>query len=410
MRMRLQLHYAWIVAAIAFLALLAAAGVRSTPGVMILPLEEAFGWERTVVTSALAINLALYGLCGPFAAAFMERYGIKRVMLIALLALTIGMGLSVWMSTAWQLVLLWGLIVGIGSGFTSSVLGAVIARRWFKERQGLVVGIFTASGATGQLVFLPVLAQIAESSSWQGAVTITAAAAALVVVLVFLFMRERPSDVSVLPYGATEPQEEVRPTGSPFRSAMQGLRIGVKSRPFWLLAGSFFICGASTNGLIGSHFIPTCVEHGIPEVTAAGMLAVMGIFDMIGTTMSGWLSDRWDSRWLLFWYYGLRGLSLLFLPTALETGGLALGIFVVFYGLDWVATVPPTVKLANENFGAQSSIVFGWIFAAHQLGAATASLGGGYLRTWMGDYTLTFVTAGVVCLLASGFVMGVKKK
>ncbi|MDQ0201444.1 MFS transporter [Neobacillus ginsengisoli] len=408
-----RLHYGWIVICIAFLSLLVSAGIRSTPGVLILPLESAFGWDSMSTTFPLAFNLALYGLCGPFAAAIMEKYGIKRVMVCSLTMLVVGTGLSAWMKNIWEFTLLWGLVIGIGTGFTSSVLGAVITNRWFKERKGLVIGILTASGATGQLVFLPLLAKLATEESWQLTVLVTSLASFFVILLVLLFMKERPSDVGVLPYGATGTTETIeplqKPLGNPFSSALKGLRYGIRSKEFWLLAGSFFVCGLSTNGLIGTHLIPACGEHGIPEVTAASMLAFMGIFDIIGTTFSGWLSDRWDSRWLLFWYYGLRGLSLVFLPTALDsTSFWGLAIFIIFYGLDWVATVPPTVRLCNTIFGEKSGIVFGWIWASHQLGAATAAFGGGTLHALTGSYTFIFVFAGILCAVASGFVIQIR--
>lgn len=406
-----RFHYSWFVVCIAFLTLLVSAGVRSTPGVLILPLESAFGWNRMGTTFPLAINLALYGLCGPFAAAIMEKYGIKRVMIVALSMLVIGTGLSCWMKNTWEFTLLWGLVIGMGTGFTSSVLGAVIVNRWFVKRKGLVMGILTASGATGQLVFLPLLAKLATENSWQVTVLVTSLASLLVVLLVLVFMRERPSDVGVLPYGTTEPPKPLQTmNGNPFSTALTGLRVGIRVKEFWLLAGSFFVCGLSTNGLIGTHLIPACGEHGIPEVTAAGLLAFMGIFDIVGTTLSGWLSDRWDSRWLLFWYYGLRGLSLIFLPAALNSGTIwGLTIFAIFYGLDWVATVPPTVRLCNKIFGENSGVVFGWVWAAHQLGASVAAFGGGTLHTITGSYTFIFIFAGVLCAVASGFVIQIRQ-
>ncbi|WP_342047603.1 MFS transporter [Bacillus sp. OTU530] len=406
-----NLHYGWIVISVVFLTLLVAAGVRSTPSVLMVPLEDTFGWDRMSTTFPLAINLALYGICGPFAAAIMEKYGVKRVMVYALTLLVIGTGLSGWMKTVWQFTLLWGLVVGVGTGFMSTVLGAVITNRWFKERKGLIMGVLTASGATGQLVFLPLFAKLTTEVSWKMTVWVTSLASLIVILLVLIFMKERPSDAGVIPYGATETRKPVPSfVGNPFRSALEGLRMGMHSTQFWLLAGSFFVCGLSTNGLIGTHLIPACMEHGIPEVTAASMLAFMGIFDILGTTLSGWLSDRWDSRWLLFWYYGLRGLSLIFLPTALDSTSIwGLTVFAIFYGLDWVATVPPTVRLCNDFFGKQSGIIFGWIFASHQLGAATAAFGGGTLHVLIGSYTFIFIFAGILCLAASGFFIQIRR-
>jgi len=402
----------WVIVGVTFLTLLVAAGVRSTPGVLIVPFEQSFGWSRAEVTFPIAINLALYGLCGPFAAAFMERYGVKQIILVALSLLFVGTSLSAWMQEIWQMTLLWGLVVGVGSGLTSSVLGAIVANRWFKKKRGLIVGVFTASGATGQLVFLPIFAKIISSYGWHMVVWSTSLASLSVIVLVGLFMCNKPSDVGVLPYGAKDKSSDMENNSNinPFLSALNGLKIGVRSKDFWLLAGSFFVCGLSTNGLIGTHLIPACMEHGIPEVTAASMLAFMGIFDILGTTLSGWLSDRWNTRWLLFWYYSLRGISLVFLPFALDSNFLGISIFVVFYGLDWVATVPPTVRLCSDVFGKQSGVIFGWIWASHQLGAATAAFGGGILHTWFGNYTFIFIFAGILCATASGFVLQINRE
>lgn len=404
---RYSIHYAWIIAAITFLTLMTAAGIRSTPGVLIIPLEQEFGWNRATVSLAVSINLFLYGLFGPFAAALMDRFGIRRVILFSLLAVGLAISLTSLMHEPWQLFLLWGVVVGLGTGSTATILGAVIANRWFVERRGLVMGLLSATTASGQLIFLPLLASMAVTFGWRAAAFTTAAAAFLLVPLVGLLMRNRPSDVGLRPYGATSTTEETpRATGNPFTVALGGLVMGLRSTNFWLLAGSFFICGATTNGLIGTHLIPASMEHGIPEVTAAGLLASIGIFDLIGTTLSGWLSDRMDNRWLLCWYYSLRGLSLLFLPYALGQSFLSIAAFVVFYGLDWVATVPPTVRLTADTFGKNNvGIVYGWIAAAHQLGAATASFGAGVLRTWLGSYQVSFLSAGLLCLVAAGLVI-----
>jgi MFS family permease len=359
-----------------------------------------------MVSAAVSINLVLFGLCGPFAAAFMGRYGIRRVMVGALLLIAVGVGLTTFIRTPWQLYLLWGVVVGLGTGSMASVLAAIVANRWFVARRGLVTGILTASLATGQLIFLPVLASLTVSHGWRWASATVALAALVALPVVALFMRDNPRDVGLAAYGALEADEAPAPQGNPFGAALAGLRAGMRSSTFWLLAGSFFICGATTNGLIGTHLIPASMDHGVPEVQAAGLLAVIGIFDIVGTTVSGWLTDRVDSRWLLFWYYGLRGLALLLLPFALSSAALALLVFIVFYGLDWVATVPPTIALTTQNFGRQQgSIVFGWIVASHQLGAAFAAFAAGAMRTWLGDYQLTFISAGLLCLIASGLVI-----
>lgn len=406
-----RFHYAWIIAGVTFFILLIGAGIRSAPGVFMVPVEQEFGWSRSVISLALSINLLLYGLVGPFAAALMDRFGIRRITVVALLLLALGSALTTWMQASWQLTLLWGVVVGLGSGCTASVLGGMIANRWFVQHRGLVMGILTASGATGQLLFLPLLARLAESDGWRSATWIISMAALILAPVVAVLMRDKPSDKGLRAYGATETEEEIMaPAKNPFQVAVEGLITGLRSFDFWLLAGSFFICGLSTNGLIGTHFIPACIDHGIPAVTAASMLALIGVFDIIGTTFSGWLSDRFNNRWLLFWYYSLRGLSLMLLPYALSASTFSLGLFIVFYGLDWVATVPPTLKLTTDIFGRQQAgILFGWIVAAHQLGAAAAAYGGGVIYTMLNSYFFTFVAAGAFCLLASMMVMRIGK-
>jgi sugar phosphate permease len=402
-----RLHYAWVVAGLTFLVLLATAGVRSAPGVLIVPLEREFGWSRATISFAVSVNLVLYGLIGPFAAALMDRLGVRRTILVSLLVVAAGVALTTRMTTPWQLVLLWGVVVGAGTGMTAIVLGATVVNRWFVERRGVVLGVLTASTATGQLVFLPMLAMVVDRYGWRPAALIVAGVAMVVVPLVGLFMRDRPSQVGLRPYGAVEAFEESpRATGNPFAAAIESLGVGLRSRDFWLLAGSFFVCGASTNGLIGTHLIPACLDYGIPEVQGAGLLAIMGIFDLAGTTASGWLSDRRDNRMLLCWYYALRGLALVFLPFGLGAASWGLPIFAVIYGLDWIATVPPTVRLTADAFGkARAGILFGWIVAAHQLGAAAAAFGAGAVRSWMGDYQRAFLTSGALCLITAAMVL-----
>jgi sugar phosphate permease len=398
-----RLHYAWIIALVTFVILLVTAGIRATPGVLMVPLESEFGWNRAVISGAIAINIALFGLIGPFAASVMDRWGLRRVILAAVALLAIAVALSTGMRNQWQLTLLWGVLVGTGSGVTSLVLAAVVATRWFDERRGLVIGALSAANATGQLVFLPLLASQVERHGWRSAALIVSGASLLVFVLVLLFMRDRPSDVGLLRYGQRTPDgpEAARRPLAP----LSALRLAVQSPAFWVLAGTFFICGASTNGLIGTHLIAACFDHGIPEVRAAGLLAMMGIFDLIGTTASGWLSDRYDSRWLLFWYYGLRGLSLIYLPYS-DYSFYGLSLFAVFYGLDWIATVPPTVRLTTDIFGRQDApVIFGWIVAGHQMGAAVAASGAGALRTALDGYFEAFLIAGIICALTALLVL-----
>jgi sugar phosphate permease len=403
---RSRFHYSWIIAATTFLTMLAAAGIRATPGVLIVPLEKNFGWSDATISLAIAINLVLFGLSGPFAAALMQRIGIKRVMVIALILASGAAALTIFMRAPWQLYLLWGVLVGLASGSLTGVLAAIITNRWFVKNRGLVLGLLTASNATGQLVFLPLLASLTVNPGWRAAVLVSAGAALFVAILVIIFMRERPQDIGLLPYGAIIDEGKQESTENPILVAMRGLTRGVRSVDFWLLAGSFFICGATTNGLIGTHLIPASMDHGISEVTAASLLALIGVFDLIGTTASGWLSDRFDNRWLLCAYYGFRGISLLFLPYALGSGYVSLGLFIIFYGLDWVATVPPTTRLTSDIFGRQQvGIIYGWIFAAHQLGAASAAFGAGVARTWLGNYQITFQAAGLLCILAAGMVI-----
>jgi MFS family permease len=401
-----RIHYAWVVAAVTFVTLLGAAGFRATPSVLIIPLQQEFGWNRAVISVAVSINLILFGLMGPFAAALMERFGLRAVTVGALVTIACGAALTTFMNAPWQLYLLWGVVVGIGTGSMASVLAATVAGRWFVHRRGLVLGILTAAGATGQLIFLPWLGYLAQDRGWR-LVSITIAVSALAVVpLVAIFLRNRPSDIGLKAFGATDAEQAPVAAGSPIANAFRGLGIGVRSRDFWFLGASFFICGASTNGLIGTHLIPASMDHGMAEVAAASLLAVIGVFDVVGTLVSGYLTDRFDSRWLLFVYYGLRGLSLLLLPFVFSSPQFGLILFIVFYGLDWVATVPPTVQLARKIFGQQNfAIVYGWIFAAHQLGAASIAFAAGAVRTYFGDYQLAFMSSGLLCLIAAGLVL-----
>ncbi|GJE26927.1 MFS transporter [Methylobacterium organophilum] len=400
-RPRGPIHYGWIMAGMTFLVLLVGAGLRAAPGVLIVPLEREFGWSTATISFAIAVNIFLYGMVGPFAVALMERFGLRRAVCGALLLLAAGTAATAFMRAPWQMVLLWGLVVGLGTGMVANVLGATVANRWFVRHRGLVIGLLTASSATGQLVFLPVLAQLVVSQGWR-AVSFAVAGAALALVLpVAWLMRDRPSDLGLPRYGETQLQPPPA-AGNPARRALQGLALGLRSRDFWLLAGTFFVCGASTNGLVGTHLIPACIDHGIPEVTAAGLLALMGLCDLVGTTASGWLTDRFDARKLLAWYYGLRGLSLMFLPYSFDVSFYGLSLFAVFYGLDWIATVPPTVALAGKSFGEENAaLMFGWIAAAHQVGAALAAWGAGTIRTGTGDYFAAFVSAGLLCLVAA---------
>lgn len=409
-------HYAWIVAATAFTALLVSAAVRSTPGVLMVPLEHDLGWSRGLISLAIAINIALYGLMGPFAGAAVARFGLRKTTVTGLLALAAGVGTTSLVRDPWQLVLTWGVITGMGSGTVALVLGAAVANRWFVARRGFISGVLTASTATGQLLFLPALAAVAVSGGWRPVTLIVAAAALFAIIPVALFMRDRPQDIGLLPYGAAPGDAGadlplLRSGRNPILVALEVLRRCLRSRDFFLLAGSFFICGASTNGLIGTHFIAACGDHGIPEVRAAGMLALMGVLDLCGTSASGWLTDRINPRFLLFWYYGLRGLSLLYLPAAFGLNLDGLALFTIFYGLDWIATVPPTLRLTNDIFGIEEApIVYGWIAAAHQLGAAAATLAAGAIRTVFATYAPAFALSGTLCLIAAIVVLTIGRR
>jgi predicted MFS family arabinose efflux permease len=402
-----KFHYGWIVVGVTFLASLISAGVRATPGVLMVPLESEFGWSRATISFAVAVSLIVYGLIGPFAASFMERFGVRRTMLTALSLLAAGVALATLVRQSWQLVLLWGIVVGVGAGALANVLGAIVAARWFTARRGLVIGLLTGGMAAGQLVFLPTFAAITTHFGWRATLLAAAAVALVIIPVVARFMCERPADLGLAPYGETGGPKPVPPVphGNPFAHALRTLGEAARSRAFWLLAGSFFCCGASTNGLIATHLIPACLDNGIPEVTGAGLLAAMGMFNMVGTTGSGWLSDRLDNRVLLAVYYSLRGLSLAYLPFSFVSF-YGLGLFAVFYGLDWIATVPPTVRLTVSSFGKEKSgVVYGWIFATHQLGAAAAAYFAGLMRADLGSYLQAFMVSGALCFAAALMVM-----
>jgi len=410
---RRGIHYGWIVAAITFLTMLTMSAALGLPGAMLQPLGKEFGWSTEQISSALALRFALFGLMGPFAAVLMERYGLRFVICTGLALVGTGMALVTLASQLWQLFFLWSLMLGLGTGLTALVLGAVVANRWFVARRGLVVGMLTASAATGQLAFLPLAAWMIEHWGWRSAIVPVFVGCVLIGVLALAFMRNRPADIGLLPYGeapGTQPAAPAAPAAAMnFRTPFLVLREVAGNRTFWVLAGTFFICGLSTNGLVQTHFISLCGDNGLAAVPAASVLAMMGAFDFVGTILSGWLSDRYDNRKLLFWYYGLRGLSLFWLPHS-EFTIYGLGIFAMFYGLDWIATVPPTVKLAGAAFGPQKvGLVFGWIFAAHQLGAATAAWGAGLSRTLLLTYTPALYAAGAACLLASVLVMVIRR-
>lgn len=411
--MKSKLHPAWIVAVITFATLFASAGFRSAPSVLILPLEDEFGWRRDVISAAIAINVLLFGLTAPFAAALMDRFTVRKVVMSALTVIGIGALLTIWMNKSWHLMLLWGVVVGIGTGSMALVFAATIANRWFVKKRGLVIGVLTAAGASGQLVFLPTLARLAQDPGWRASSVMISIAAFLMVPLIYLFLKEDPQSINTTPYGAADNwQPPVLEKGNAARVAIETLRDAAKVKNFWYLVGSFFICGLSTSGLIGTHFIPAAHDHGMAQVTAASLLALIGVFDVVGTITSGYLTDRIDPRKLLFFYYLLRGLSLFLLPSILfSTVEASTLVFVIFYGLDWIATVPPTVMLCRQVLGPdKGAIIYGWVFAAHQIGGALAAFGAGLLRVKFGDYAAAFYITGILCVITSYFVLQITIK
>ena len=460
------MHPAWIVAGVSFVALIGAAGFRSAPGVLMVPMQDEFGWSRTLLSVAVGINLILYGLTAPFAAALMDRFGIRVVTSSALVLVALGSGLTVFVNAGWQLVLSWGVLIGLGTGSMALVFAATIANRWFVRRRGLVMGVLTAASATGQLIFLPLMAALAEQYGWRAASLMMSRAALAVVPLVLRFVRNYPADLGVRPYGAAEPSPVDSPPADSLpagrrrdgaevtvdswsevggaglgtdsdldapppsrghlargddgevavvqhgavRRTLVTLREAARTRTFWALAIGFAICGATTNGIIGTHFVPAAVDHGMPSTTAAGLLAVVGIFDIVGTIASGALTDRFNPRLLLAFYYTFRGVGLLMLPALLsDSVHPSMLAFVIVYGLDWVATVPPTAALCADAFGEAGTIVFGWVFASHMIGAALASVGAGYIRDLTSDYTMAWLGAAGLCAVAALMSLGIRK-
>lgn len=398
-------HYGWMIVAVAFVVSVTTAGAMGLPGALILPLAREFGWSADHISGALAIRILLYGLMAPFSAALIERYGLRRIIGIALTLIACALLLALVMRQVWQLFILWGVMVGLGTGLTAIVFSAMVSTRWFTDRRGLVIGILTASNATGQLAFLPLAAWIEAHYGWRAALIPTLIGLAVAGMGVALFMVERPFDVGLMPYGeAGQPVAPAKSARPALLSALTTLAGASRSGTFWILAATFFICGLSTNGIIQTHFISLCADYGVPSVTAASMLAIIGVCDFFGTIGSGWLSDRYDNRLLLFVYYGLRGLSLIYLANS-DFSLYGLSLFSVFYGLDWVATVPPTVRLTAATFGREKAgLVFGWVFASHMVGASVASYGGGLSRVYWQTYIPAFYVAGLACLLAATLV------
>nr|WSW48455.1 MFS transporter [Streptomyces sp. NBC_01001] len=404
------MHRAWFVAAVAFVTIIGAAAFASLPGLLIEPLHEEFDWSRGTIGLAVSVNLALYGLTAPFAAALMDRFGIRKVVALALLVISGGTVATLWMTASWQLVLFWGVLVGLGSGSMALAFAATVTNRWFTARRGLVTGILTAAGASGQLIFLPLLSWLVEHHGWRPAAVTVSLAALAVVPFVWLLLRDHPADTGLAPYGGTYAERPAPVTGAA-RRTVAVLFKAARTGPFWLLAGTFAICGASTNGLVKTHFVPAAHDHGMPVTAAAGLLAVIGVFDVIGTIASGWFTDRFEARRLLAVYYALRGISLLFLPMLLAPSvHPPMVFFIVFYGLDWVATVPPTIALCREHYGEDSAIVFGWVLASHQVGAALVAFLGGLARDVFGSYDLVWYASGALCAMAALMAMVIRRR
>jgi MFS family permease len=403
-----RVHYAWITLAVVFCSMLAGVAVRASPGVMIVPLQRAFGWDVSVISGAVSLNIILLGATGPFITGLMQVIGIKRTILGCLAILMTGTGLSFFMTEPWQLYLTWGLMVGIGSGAGAVGIAGAVANRWFARRTGLATGLLISANAAGQLIFLPLLALLVQDYGWQGVSVAVTAAIAAAIPLVMILLPESPASVGLPPFGSTDvvpvPQFQ---GGNPFAVAFTAFGTASKSMDFWLLCLTFGVCGFSTNGLINTHLIAYCADNGISEMHGASILAVIGVFSLIGSTASGYMCDRFSPRILLFWYYGLRGLSLVLVPFS-NFDNVSLTVFSVFYGLDWVATGPATFALTNEVFGRRDApVIVAWIFAAHQVGGSLAAFGAGAVRSLSGSYLIAFIASGLACLMASLLVLRV---
>ena len=406
-----RVNYAWITLGVVFFAMLAGVGVRAAPGVMIVPLQQAFGWDVSTISGAVSLNIILMGATGPFLTGLMQVIGLKRTMVGCLTILMAGTALSTFMNQPWQLFLTWGLMVGIGSGAGAVGFAGAVANRWFIHRAGLAMGLLTSANAAGQLIFLPVLSLLVQHFGWQGISICLTAAIAVVIPVVMLLLPESPAAIGLPAYGGTSVVPlPVFSGGNPFAVAFGALARASKSMDFWLLCLTFGICGFSTNGLINTHLIAYCADNGISQMNGASILAVIGMFSLIGSAASGWMCDRYSPRVLLFWYYGLRGLSLVIMPfTSFDS--LSLSVFAVFYGLDWVATGPATFALTNEVFGRRDApVIVSWIFAAHQVGGAMAAFGAGAVRSLSGSYLMAFIASGLACLMASILVLRVTRR
>jgi MFS family permease len=404
-----RVHYAWVALIVAFTITLGAVGVRAAPGVIIVPLQQAFGWSVGTISAAISLNILLLGMTGPFITGLMETLGLRRTVLLCLSLLLLGTGLSTFITAPWQLFATWGLMVGVGASAGAVGMAAAIANRWFVAHRGLAMGLLSSANAAGQLIFLPILGRLSQTYGWQSVSITVAATIAVLIPLAALLLPESPAAIGLTPLGTTSAPPLAPRAANPFTVAIDGLIRGVRSLDFWLLALSFGVCGFSTNGLIGTHLIAFCVDHGYSQFAGAGILASVGVFSLVGSTISGWLTDRYNPRILLFWIFSLRGLSLMVLPYT-NFDSVSLSVFAVFYGLDWIAVMPPIFALVNEVFGRKSApVLMSWIFATHQIGGATAAVGAGIVRTWTGSYLLAFMASGLACLLASMLVLRIAR-
>ncbi len=401
--LRSRWHYAFVVAAVTFGVVLATAGVRAAPGALILPLQAEFGWNRASISLAVALSILAYGFGAPLAGGLIDRFGPRRIAIAGCALIAAGLLPMLWMTQEWQLFLFWGLVVGVGTGAVGGVLGATIATRWFRSHRGMVVGLFSAASSMGQLIFLPSLVGLTVASGWRLAIGAMAVAVLVVAVPTLILLRDRPSDVGAQPYGDDGTAEAAEVERAEAAHGMT-LRQAAGTRDFWLLAASFFVCGFTSNGLIGTHLIPHAVEHGFSELTAASAVGLMGMMNVVGTLASGWLTDRYDNRRLLAAYYGFRALSIAFLPVILAVPWLF--VFAIVYGLDWIATVPPTVNLTTRVFGrAHMGTIYGWIFCSHMIGAALAAYLGGAVHDALGDYSSIFLAASLLGFVAAGLAL-----